>query len=84
MGATMKMPVDSAKVGSDVLAYLSNWQNWSALLATVSSVLVVLTGFITRLSGWLITFHQSVRDWLTLKYVQQRTFRIWVSPHKPD
>ena len=38
MGSAMILPLvlDTAKIGSDVaMACLSNWQNWSALLATM-------------------------------------------------
>ena len=77
MGSTMKLPLDTSKVGSDVLAYLSNWQNWSALLATASSVLAVLTGVVKGLSGWLWAFYLNCRQALTLRRIQQRTYRAY-------
>ena len=61
--------------GWGCLAYLSNWQNWSALLATLSSVVAVLTGVVKGLSGWLWSFHQRVNRALTLRKIQQRTYR---------
>ena len=31
MGSALQLPLDTSKVSSDMTAYLSNWQNWSAL-----------------------------------------------------
>jgi hypothetical protein len=75
MGSAMHLPVDTSKITSDVTAYLSNWQNGSALLATLSSILAVLTGVIKGLSGWLWAFHQNCWQALTLRAIQKRTYR---------
>jgi hypothetical protein len=75
IGSTMKLPLDTARVGSEVLAFLSNWQNWSALLATASSVLAVLTGVVKGLSGWLWAFYQNCHQALVLRQIKYRTYR---------
>ena len=75
MGSAMNLPVDTSKISSDVSTYLSNWQNWSSLLAVVSSTLAVLTGVIKGLSGWLWAFHRNIHQALTLRAIQQRTYR---------
>jgi hypothetical protein len=60
-----------------IIEQLINYQNWSSLLATLSSVVVVLTGIITRLSGWIINFRSFVKDRLTLSAIKKRTYRDW-------
>jgi len=75
MGSAMNLPFDTATIGGDVMAYLSNWQNWSALLATASSVVVTLTGVTGRLSGWLWAFHAKRSQALTLQRINLRTYR---------
>jgi hypothetical protein len=75
IGASMSLPVDTSQISSDVLAYLSNWQNWSALLATLSSVLAVLTGVVKGLSGWLWAFYRNCHQALTLGQIKYRTYR---------
>jgi hypothetical protein len=63
--------------GSALAAGVLNWQNWAALLATLSSVVVVLTGFITHLSGWMFGFHRQAKEWLKLRRIYARTNRLW-------
>jgi hypothetical protein len=63
------------KIGSDLVGQLLNWQNWSVLMATLSSVFVVVAGFITRLSGWMIAFHRQVKSSLELSQIYKRTIR---------
>ena len=75
MGSPLQLPVDASQIGSAVLAYVSNWQNWSALLATVSSVLAILTGVVKGLSGWLWAFHCNCREALALGRIEHRTYR---------
>jgi hypothetical protein len=62
---------------STLKAELLKWQNLSALLASVSSVVVILTGFIKSLSGWMIAFHKRAKAWLTWRYIRRRTYRDW-------
>lgn len=74
----MTMPGSQGNVpqaSSSLAVELLDWQKWSALLAALSSVVVVLTGFITRLSGWIIAFHRWVRNRLTLGQIFKRTYR---------
>jgi len=54
-----------------------DWQKWSSLLATLSSVVVLITGFIHRLSGWVLGFHRLVREWLQRQLIYRRTYRHW-------
>lgn len=54
---------------------LLDWQKWSTLLATLSSVVVLLTGLVTRLSGWVIEFHHLAKEWLKLQFIYRRTYR---------
>ena len=80
LGVETGLPTDSSKISSEVMAYLSNWQNWSALLATISSILAVLTGVIKGLSGWLWNFHSGLQQWLILERIKRRTFRHYRLP----
>jgi hypothetical protein len=56
---------------------LLDWQMWSTLLATLSSVAVLFTGLVTRLSGWVITFYNRVKEWRKLRAIYRRTYRGW-------
>jgi hypothetical protein len=56
---------------------LLDWQKWSTLLATFSSILVLATGVVTRLSGWMIGFHKMVKEWLTVQLICRRAYRSW-------
>jgi hypothetical protein len=77
LAANTSLATQATGASSDLVTQLLNWQNWSALLATLSSVIVVLTGFITRLSGWMIAFHQNVKNWLEFRRIFNRTLRNW-------
>jgi hypothetical protein len=69
--------LQSAQGNIDLMAELLNWQNWSSILAALSSVVVVLTGFISQLSGWMIAFHKRIYAWLELRRIYLRTYRRW-------
>jgi hypothetical protein len=71
------LPPQLPEARASIISDLLNWQKWSALLATLSSVAVLITGLITRLSGWVIAFHNLVKEWLTLRRIYLRTFRDW-------
>lgn len=75
MGSALGLAVDTTQISGDLSAYLSDWQNWSALLATISSVLAVLTGVVKGLSGWLWAFHQNQQRILTLRRIETCTYR---------
>ena len=77
LASASSAPEELAKAGSELAGKLLDWQNWSALLATLSSVVVVLTSFITRFSGWMISFHQLVYDRLMLQHIFRRSYRGW-------
>jgi hypothetical protein len=68
-------PGDLSQIGSGLRTGLQDWQNWSAILAVLSTIVVVLTGFITRLSGWMVVFHHRIRNWLELRQIYKRTLR---------
>jgi hypothetical protein len=77
LASSSGLPVQVTEISSDLVGRLLNWQTLSALLATLSSVVVVLAGFITRLSGWVIAFYQKVGDRLELRQVYKRSIRPW-------
>jgi len=56
---------------------LFTWQNLSALVATLSSVAVVLMGFVSRASGWTVAFHSRAQEWLKLRSLRRRAYRHW-------
>jgi hypothetical protein len=56
---------------------LLNWQTWSTLLATFSSLVILLTGFVSRLSGWILGFHTWAREWLKRRSLYRHTYRHW-------
>jgi len=61
LASTTGLSTQATEASNDLVSQFLNWQDWSALLATLSSVVVVLTGFITRLSGWMIAIRRNVR-----------------------
>jgi hypothetical protein len=75
MGSAMNLSLDTSKITGDVMTTLNDWQNWSSLMATLSSVVAVLTGVIKGFSGWLWTFHTKVLRLLTQRRIEQRTYR---------
>jgi hypothetical protein len=72
-GISAAAAIDSKQITNELLSY----ENWSSFLAILSSVVVILTGIITRLSGWVINFHFSVKNRLTLRAIKKRTYRDW-------
>ena len=72
-GLPQQLPEAEAAFVGDML----DWQKWSALLATLSSVVVLITGLVTRLSGWVVAFYNFVRKWLQLRRTYRRTYRDW-------
>jgi hypothetical protein len=56
---------------------LFKWQNWSALLATLSAVVVVIIGLIKSASGWVIDFHTRTGEWLKKRLIRRRAYRRW-------
>lgn len=56
---------------------LGDWQSSSALLATLSAAVVLISGFTTRLSGWLLGSYNVVHDWLKRNRIHKRTYRNW-------
>jgi hypothetical protein len=62
--------VQSAFVGD-----LLDWQKWSTLLATLSSMAVLLAGLVTNLSGWVVWLYRRLKEWLKIQFIYQRTYR---------
>jgi len=71
------LPQQLAAAQEKILIDMLDWGKWTTLLATFSSVAVLLTGIVTRLSGWMISFHNLVREWLKLGLIYRRTDRRW-------
>lgn len=63
-------PVQSAFIGD-----LLDWQKWSTLLATLSSMVVLLAGLIGNVSGWILTLYRRFKAWLKLQFIYYRTYR---------
>jgi hypothetical protein len=57
------------------LGDLVDWQKWSTLLATLSSMVVLVSGLVSSLSGWVIWMYRRFREWLKLRFIYQRTYR---------
>jgi hypothetical protein len=60
-----------------IVGDLVDWQKWSTLLATISSVVVLITGLVTQMSGWMARLRNRVQDWLALRRIYRRTYRDW-------
>ena len=73
LGAPEQLSATQAAIVSDLL----DWQKWSTMLATISSLVVLIAGLVTRLSGWVVVLHNRVEDWLTLRRIYHRTYRDW-------
>jgi uncharacterized membrane protein len=71
------LPEQLATAQSSFINDLLNWQTWSTLLATFSSLVILLIGFVARLSGWILEFHRWVREWLKKRSLYRRTYRHW-------
>jgi hypothetical protein len=71
------VPEQLVQAQSNFVSSLLNWQTWSTLLATFSSLVVLLIGFVSRLSGWILEFHDRVRKWLKMRLLYRRTYRHW-------
>jgi hypothetical protein len=66
-----------AQASADLVEKLLTWQNVSALVATLSSVVVILTGVVSRATGWILEFHTRTRAWLKLTMICRRAYRRW-------
>lgn len=71
------LPQELGQAQATFVQDLLNWQMWSTLLATLSSVVVLVAGLVTRLSGWVIRFHHRVKAWLKRHLIYRRTYRSW-------
>lgn len=73
IGVPSPLSGTQAVVTNDLL----DWQKWSALLATVSSVALLFTGLVAQLSGWMMALRNLAKEWLTLQLIYRRTYRDW-------
>jgi len=73
LGSPEQLSAAQAAIVGDLLS----WQKWSTTVATISSVVVLIAGLVTRLSGWVVVLHDRVKDWLTLRRIYRRTYRNW-------
>jgi hypothetical protein len=58
--ALVGSPKELSAAQAVIVGDLVDWQKWSTLLATISSVVVLIAGLVTRLSGWVVTLHNLV------------------------
>jgi hypothetical protein len=66
-----------AMASADLVEKLFTWQSISSLVATLSSVVVILTGLVSRASGWILAFHTRARSWLELTLICRRAYHPW-------
>jgi|GEM_PF-4633188 len=64
------------EIGQASFSEWLDWQKWSTLLATLSSMVVLFTGLVTNVSGWIIAIYQRLKNWLKLLFIYHRTSRI--------
>jgi hypothetical protein len=67
--------ISAARAG--LVEELFKWQNWSALSATLSAVVVVMIGLIKSASGWVVEFHSRAGEWLKKRLIRRRAYRGW-------
>lgn len=58
-----------------LLGNLLDWQKWSTLLATLSSMVVLVSGLVSNLGGWVIWTYRRLREWVMLLFIYERTYR---------
>jgi hypothetical protein len=75
--ALIGSPKELSAAQAVIVGDLVDWQKWSTLLATISSVVVLIAGLVTRLSGWVVTLHNLVKDRLALRRIYRRAYRDW-------
>lgn len=75
---TAQMAGLPSEIGSAQSAFIGDmldWQKWSTLLATLSSIVVLLAGLIGNVSGWILTIYRRLKAWLKLQFIYYRTYR---------
>ena len=75
--ALIGSPQEMSAAQAVIVGDLVDWQKWSTMLATISSLVVLIAGLVTRLSGWVVVLHERVKDWRTLRRIYRRTYRNW-------
>ena len=77
LAATSPWSEQIAEGSADMVAQLFDWQSVSALVATLSSVVVLVTGLVSRASGWILAFHGRIEGWLEQTLICRRAYRRW-------
>jgi hypothetical protein len=77
LAATSPWSEQIAEGSADMVAQLFDWQNVSALVATLSSVVVLVTGLASRASGWILAFHARAGAWLENALICRRAYHRW-------
>jgi hypothetical protein len=75
---TAEMTGLSQEIGEVQAAFvgdLLDWQKWSTLLATLSSMAVLLAGLVTNVSGWVGWLYRRLKEWLKIQFIYRRTYR---------
>jgi hypothetical protein len=75
--ALIGSPEEMSAAQAAIVGDLVDWQKWSTVLATISSLVVLIAGLVTRLSGWAVTLHNFVKDRLALRRIYRRAYRDW-------
>ena len=69
------LPREIGSAQSPFVGDMLDWQKWSTLLATLSSLVVLLTGLIGNVSGWILYIYRRLNGWLKLQFIYHRTYR---------
>ncbi|MBE7550854.1 MAG: hypothetical protein HS126_07230 [Anaerolineales bacterium] len=69
------LPQEIGSAQSAFIGDMLDWQKWSTLLATLSSMLVLLAGLISNVSGWILAVYRRLKEWLKLQFIYYRTYR---------
>lgn len=69
------LPREIGSAQSPFIGDMLDWQKWSTLLATLSSIVVLLAGLIGNVSGWILNIYRRLKGWLKLQFITYRTYR---------
>lgn len=69
------LPQEIAPAQSAIIGDVLDWQKWSTLLATLSSIVVLLAGLVSNVSGWILNIYRRLKAWLKLQFITYRTYR---------
>jgi hypothetical protein len=69
------LPQEIGLAQSAFIGDVLDWQKWSTLLATLSSIVVLLAGLVSSVSGWILNIYRRLKEWLKLQFIYYRTYR---------